>query len=204
MSYGINSPQGFKPVNTIAGGIINSLFSTRTIDPTSGAIFKNDAIKFDANKNVVQAAAGNPSLVGIFGACEFQLPSSLAGPHGERIRGYWPGNVTVLPGSQVIAYTYESPDILFDVQVDGTVVPGGYASTSQGGTANLVVNAGNVNTGLSGMTIGAIGTLATNNFKVYGLADSLAGGRTNQWGIPFNNVNVLLNTSLFNPNSVGV
>jgi len=51
-------------------------------------------------------------ILGVFQGCKYYALN------GQLVNSpYWPGATPVLPGSQIIAYVYDDPDIVYDIQI---------------------------------------------------------------------------------------
>lgn len=156
----MNAPMGLIPRRTFDGStIITSPYSIATAYTT--AIGLGDVVKLTTTgKEINKSAAGNTDNIGVFAGCEYDDAS------GKRVWSkYWPG---VSDGkSNIVAYVWDSPNILFECQADGCVA----------GEVGLVCdwNVGTINTksGLSGLYAVLSGTSATTggSLRVVGLID---------------------------------
>lgn len=146
---------------------------TETFYPTvstNAAIYKGDLVKLDGTTGVCIIAAANDAAIGVFDGCRYTDATGRPtySPH-------WPGSTS---GATAIEY-YVITDILtvFEIQsVSGTAV----AATAIGDSADVVVAAGNTNTGISGSYLSGTlkGAAAVGNFRIEGLG----GGLDNAWG----------------------
>ena len=139
MSNGINSPYGLKAVESVSGdGATRKMKNYRiAADPVTGAttvgpIYYGDPVKFQpvtnetyvgGGQNIVNAltpgvagarAAMTPGpFLGTFIGCQYQLPNQARVTESN----FWPGNLTVVPGSEIIVYVNDDPNIVFQVQM---------------------------------------------------------------------------------------
>lgn len=124
------------------------------------AIFYGDLVNYVVTTGYIQQwAAGNGSatviVAGVFIGCEYYSTSQKKNVWNN----YWPGSDAT---GDVSAYVVDDPNALFRIQGDTTLgVP--ITQTSLGRVADVVVNAGNTTTGISGMAL-ALPTTSTSGF----------------------------------------
>lgn len=184
------APFGFRPVfhptgldrgikRTIAGGYASNIFKgAPVILATTGSI-------------IIGTAAAD--ILGIFNGVEYQDTTSK-----PNYSPYWPASQAVLTGSAPIAYVWEDPATVFEVQANGPV-----AAAAVGDQADVVnPGAGNTMTGQStaalSSTMAGVGVQA--QFRVYGLG----GGLDNAWGDLFTIVQVQMARQQFVANKVAI
>ena len=137
-----SAPFGFRPVYhptgmdravALAGGI-PSAYAT--------GILKNQPVALDTNGNIIIATAGS-AFIGVFAGVEYTDVSGR-----RQINNQWPANTAYQTGS-CIAYYYDDPNIVYEIQADGSL-----AQTSIGAESDLsATTAGSTTTGLSQCTI---------------------------------------------------
>ena len=124
------------------------------------AIFYGDLVNYVVTTGYIQqwaAASGSATVIvaGVFIGCEYYSTSQKKNVWNN----YWPGSDAT---GDVSAYVVDDPNALFRIQGDTTLgVP--ITQTSLGRVADVVVNAGNTTTGISGMAL-ALPTTSTSGF----------------------------------------
>jgi len=164
------APYGLRPVNLIGGQPYAG--STRLIKIASGYaanLFYGDPVYIYSdgtiNKAVVTTSVSTPSttgVVGIFVGCTYTDPN-LKIPVWKQ---YWP---TGTVASDAYAYVVDDPDVVMQVQADGSV-----AQTALG--TNIALNAASGDTGTGNSTTSAVynSTAATNTLplRIVGFVES--------------------------------
>lgn len=102
------------------------------------AIFKGDPVILNTNGTITIGTAA-ADLLGVFNGVEYT--DSTGKPNESN---FWPAAQTILSGSEVRAYVWDDPDLVYDVQANGPV-----AQTAIGDQADVVMGAGSTQTGLS-------------------------------------------------------
>jgi len=126
-------PSGLDRAQALAGGIVSGYASN---------ILKGQPVKYDTNGTIVPAAAGD-AFVGAFAGVEFTDTTGR-----RRVSNYWPASTAYQTGS-CVAYFYNDPNIVYEIQADGTL-----AQSSIGDEADLSnATAGSTTTGLSQATL---------------------------------------------------
>lgn len=126
-------PSGLDRAQALAGGIVSGYSSN---------ILKGQPVKYDTNGTIVPAAAGD-AFVGAFAGVEFTDTTGR-----RRVSNYWPASTAYQTGS-CVAYFYNDPNIVYEIQADGTL-----AQSSIGDEADLSnATAGSTTTGLSQATL---------------------------------------------------
>lgn len=129
-------------------------------------IFYGDLVRMNVSGPtgyIEQWAAGDGStatqiLVGVFIGCSYFSTSQQT----TVFKRYWPGADAT---GDVNAFVVDDPNSLWLIQGDITVAAA-ITQTSIGRTADVVVNAGNTTTGISGMALAAPTTTVTLPLKV--------------------------------------
>lgn len=130
-------PSGLDRAQALAGGI-PSAYNTD--------ILKGQAVLYVAGSGVIEPVnATGDALSGAFAGVEWTDTTGR-----RRVSNYWPANTAYQTGS-CVAYFYNDPNIVYEIQADGSV-----AQTSIGLDANLSNFAAGSNvTGLSQATLSA-------------------------------------------------
>ena len=165
----------------------------------STAIFFGDLVKTNASATgyIEQWVAGDGGTaaripVGVFVGCSYYSTSQKKTVWNN----YWPGSDAT---GDVNAYIVDDPNAEFLVQANA----GPIARTAIGQTADLVVNAGNTITGISGMALDTPTTTPTFPLKVVGFYLSPPGANGTDITTAYNNVIVAFNNQMFK-NPAGV
>jgi hypothetical protein len=174
------APFGLRPIYHPSGLIRPTVLTDGILSTYSTAILKGAAVKMET-AGVIQAAAAGDSILGVFAGVEWTDTTGRA-----RVSNYWPANTAYLAGS-CRAYFYSDPQIVYEVQADGSL-----AQTSIGDETDLTnATAGSTTTGLSQSTVST--TLAgAGNGKTFRIIN-LASNADNAWGDAYTNVHVTIN-----------
>jgi hypothetical protein len=163
-------PSGLDRAQALAGGI-PSAYNTD--------ILKGQAVLYVAGSGVIEPVnATGDALSGAFAGVEWTDTTGR-----RRVSNYWPANTAYQTGS-CVAYFYNDPNIVYEIQADGSV-----AQTSIGLDANLSNFAAGSNvTGLSQATLSAsiLSTGVQGQVQVLDLAPYV----DNAWGDNFTIVRV--------------
>ena len=152
-------PSGLDRAQALAGGIASAYGSD---------ILKGQPVKY-SNGSIVIAGAGD-AFVGAFDGVEWTDTTGR-----RRVSNYWPASTAYQTGS-CIAYFYQDPQIVYEIQADGSI-----AQTAIGDQANLSnTTAGSNVTGLSQCTLSA--TLAGAEAQAQMRIVDLAPYPGNAWG----------------------
>tara|TARA_R110002153_G_scaffold28115_3_gene87034 strand:- start:275 stop:787 length:513 start_codon:yes stop_codon:yes gene_type:complete len=132
--------------------------SPYTIATTYGTnIFKGDVVKLVAGGGIELAAAGNRFL-GIFDGVQYTASDGTV-----VYKKYWPASTA---GTNIIAYVYDDPQMLFGVQSAGSTV-----AADVGNLGDHVAGTGSTTTGISAHELnGSTGT-GVAGFRVLGLIE---------------------------------
>lgn len=163
-------PSGLDRAQALAGGI-PSAYNTD--------ILKGQAVLYVAGSGVIEPVnATGDALSGAFAGVEWTDTTGR-----RRVSNYWPANTAYQTGS-CVAYFYNDPNIVYEIQADGSV-----AQTSIGLDANLSNFAAGSNvTGLSQATLNAsiLSTGVQGQVQILDLAPYV----DNAWGDNFTIVRV--------------
>jgi hypothetical protein len=128
-------PSGLDRAQALANGI-TSAYNTD--------ILKGQPVKYDTAGVIVVAAAGD-AFVGAFDGVEWTDTTGR-----RRVSNYWPANTAYTTGS-CVAYFYNDPNIVYEIQADGSVAQS--AIYDEADLSNTT--AGSNVTGLSQCTLSA-------------------------------------------------
>jgi hypothetical protein len=163
-------PSGLDRAQALAGGIPSAY---------SSDILKGQAVLYVAGSGVIEPVnATGDSLSGAFAGVEWTDTTGR-----RRVSNYWPANTAYQTGS-CVAYFYNDPNIVYEIQADGSV-----AQTAIGLDANLSNFAAGSNvTGLSQATMAAtpLSTGTQGQLQILDLAPYV----DNAWGDNFTIVRV--------------
>jgi hypothetical protein len=163
-------PSGLDRAQALAGGIPSAY---------SSDILKGQAVLYVAGSGVIEPVnATGDALSGAFAGVEWTDTTGR-----RRVSNYWPANTAYQTGS-CVAYFYNDPNIVYEIQADGSV-----AQTAIGLDANLSNFAAGSNvTGLSQATMAAtpLSTGAQGQLQILDLAPYV----DNAWGDNFTIVRV--------------
>jgi hypothetical protein len=163
-------PSGLDRAQALAGGIPSAY---------SSDILKGQAVLYVAGSGTIEPVnATGDALSGAFAGVEWTDTTGR-----RRVSNYWPANTAYQTGS-CVAYFYNDPNIVYEIQADGSV-----AQTSIGLDANLSNFAAGSNvTGLSQATLNAsiLSTGVQGQVQILDLAPYV----DNAWGDNFTIVRV--------------
>lgn len=169
-------PSGLDRAVALADGILSGYSSN---------ILKGQPVKLDTS-GVIQAAAAGDAFLGAFAGVEWTDTTGR-----RRVSNYWPANTAYTTGS-CVAYYYQDPAIVYDIQADGSL-----AQTTLGAQSDFSnATAGSSTTGLSQCTISTsvVSAGSSAQLKIVGLTP----GVDNAWGDAYTVVQVQVNESQFN------
>jgi len=147
---------GFRPVRHLTGGLIRT--NEYKIAANYGtAIYHGQAVKALAAGGIDVCAAGEVVL-GIFGGCFFTDPTTSK----PTFSNYYPASTNA---SDIVAYVYDDPRIVFEVQHDGT----GTAAMNFSGF-DLTGTSGSTNTGRSTQELDTSTSTTSGQFKQVGIS----------------------------------
>lgn len=157
-----DSPDGLRAVRRKDGGAV--ALSAHTIaGGHATAIFSGDLVKHTGTgRNIDRCAAGDRSC-GVFHGCEF------IDTNGDvQFKRYWPASQAVKTGTTVIAWVFDDPNVLFEVQGSAALT-----ETMIGNVADIVTTAGNTSSGQSDMELDVATVAASGSaqLKIYGLIE---------------------------------
>jgi hypothetical protein len=143
-----NTPYGLRPVRHARGGVIQT--NPYTIASAyNTSIFTGDVVQGVADGSIAQAEAGNVDNLGVFAGCRYKDAA------GKMVYSpYWPANTVA---TEIEAYIYDDPDIIFAIQSDAT----GAAAADIHNGADWEVVAGNTTSGRSNWNLDVSAGLGT-------------------------------------------
>lgn len=162
----IAAPYGLRPVGLIGGQPYAG--SVRLIKIASGYaanLFYGQDVKLDSNGTVVAGATETSvaatGVVGVFVGCSYTDPNLKY----KLFRQSWP---TGTVASDAVAYVVDDPDVVMQVQANGTV-----AATALGANIGLSVASGSTSTGNATTSADAttVNTTATLPLRIVGFVD---------------------------------
>jgi len=186
-----NAPFGMRPAFHPSGldravCTVDGILSTY-----STSILKGQPVKLDTS-GVIQVAAAGDTFLGAFAGVEWTDTTGR-----RRVSNYWPASTAYVAGS-CNAYYYTDPNIVYEMQTDGTV-----AQTCIGACTDLSnTTAGSTTTGLSACTLNSTITAAGSSAQM--LILGLAPYADNAFGDAYVILQVKVNESQFNASVVGV
>jgi len=126
-------PSGLDRAQALADGIVSAY---------NANILKGQPVKM-ATTGVIQAAAAGDAFLGAFSGVEWTDTTGR-----RRVSNYWPANTAYQTGS-CIAYYYDDPNIVYEIQGDGSMT-----QNMVGAESDLSATTdGSTTTGLSQCTI---------------------------------------------------
>jgi len=133
-----DAPFGLRPVRHYFGGLVRAN-EYRIEGGLASNIFRGDPVKSTGTTKRIDVAAAGDTMLGVFDGCQY------IDTQGNVVYSqFWPTGQTVQTGSEVLAFVYDDPHILFEVQMDGA-----FAATDIGELTDLVSGSGNTLTGTS-------------------------------------------------------
>jgi len=154
----VDAAFGFVPVRHMSGYAPRANKYTITSGLAEN-IFNGDSVILAADGTLQPAGAGEVNVIGVFGGCSY-----TAADGSYVYSEYWPSGTTA---TNIIAYVYDDPYIVFKVQSAGSP-----AQTNIGNCADIVAGSGSTNTGQSGFEISGTMAAGTAQCKIVALYDS--------------------------------
>ena len=155
----VDAAFGFVPVRHLSG---SGSCRTNKYTIASGLaenIFNGDLCIIDANGQITPYTATEVNNIGVFAGVSY-TDSTGAYIYKE----FWASGTT---GSDIVAYIYDDPFIIYKVQSAGTP-----AQTNIGNCADVVAGAGSTTTGQSGFEISGTMAAGTATCKIMALYES--------------------------------
>lgn len=159
------TPYGLRPTKMIGGQpMSHGINRYKIASGYATSIFNGDLVKFVAAGTIEKDTGTTTTTpIGVFVGCEYELTDE-----GLYHRQYWPASTSVKTGTTAWAYVVDDPDMLFEVQADGSV-----DQTALGANAAIVQGAGSTSTGNSGVSLdqSTIATTATLPLRIVDFVD---------------------------------
>jgi len=156
-----SAPFGFRPAYHPTGLDRAKKYAVASTYGT--AMYKNQPCILNTNGTVVVGAAAS-DLLGVIAGFEYIDTDSK-----PWVSTFWPAGQTAFTGTVPVAWVYDDPEIVYEVQSDGSI-----PQTAIGDQADLT-NIGNSSRGLSTCTLSA--TVATvgvqAQFRIVGFGQAL-------------------------------
>lgn len=214
MAYGSNQPWGLQAVKTITGAPWNGQTSSYRIQSAyQNNIFKGDLVYlvdgYIHNLSDLQVAAyPTAQAIGVFNGCSFQT-TTATNPIDPSSPGrqYWPAGTITANNMDAICDIIDDPNVIFNIQCGAvgaspTNIGATYSVSYQYLGASTTNPNGNTQTGTSLVTLNITGSGQTANANLRVLRLVPASG--NDYGIPYNNVEVLIQNHSFAQRPVGL
>lgn len=183
-----SAPFGFRPSYFPTGLDRASKYAIAAAYGT--AMYKGQPCILNTNGTVVVGTAA-ADLLGIFNGCEYVDASGK-----PWVSTFWPAGQTVLSGTVPVAWVWDAPDVIYEVQADGSI-----PQTAIGDQAD-VSNVGNNANGLSTCTLSS--TLAGAGVQAQFRIVGFNGNVDNLPGDAFTIVQVQIARHQFRANKVAV
>jgi len=154
----VDSPFGFVPSRHMSGSPIR----TNKYTITSGLaenIFNGDLVILTTDGVITPHTATEVNNLGVFAGVSY-----TASDGSYKFSEYWPSGTT---GTNIIAYVYDDPYIVYKVQSDGSP-----AQTDLGACADVVAGTGSTTTGQSAFELNSSMGTGTATCKLIGLYES--------------------------------
>jgi len=147
---------GFRPVRHLSGGEIRT--NEYSIAANYGTAIYHGQCVIAVTAGGVEAAAAGNVVLGVFGGCFYTDPTTSK----PTFSNYYPASTNA---SDIVAYVYDDPRIVFEVQHDGT----GTAAMNFGGF-DFVGKSGSTTTGRSTGELDTSTVTTSGQFKQIGIS----------------------------------
>ena len=147
---------GFRPVRHLTGGLIRR--NEYKIAANYGTAIYHGQCVIAVTAGGIEAAAAGNVILGVFGGCFFTDPTTSK----PTFSNYYPASTNA---SDIVAYVYDDPRIVFEVQHDGT----GTAAMNFSGF-DLVGTGGSTLSGRSTQELDTSTSTTSGQFKQIGIA----------------------------------
>lgn len=171
-----SAPFGVKAVYHPSGTIRPKTLSGFTSIPAS-AVYQGDLVKLTGDGAIAAIIAANDAAYGIFQGCRYNDATGK-----PTYSPYWPASLAGVTQIEWYVIPFD-PMLECEIQAGGAV-----AVTAIGDSADIVIAAGNANTGTSASYMNSTlkGAAAVGNFRILGLAPY----EGNAWGDAYTIVRV--------------
>lgn len=150
-------------------GVIRTRTLTGFTSIPSAAVYKGDLVKLTGDGAVAAIIAANDAAYGIFDGCRYNDATGK-----PTYSPYWPASLSGVTNIEWYVVPFD-PLLEIEIQAGGSV-----AVTAIGDSADVVIAAGNTNTGVTGTYMNSTlkGAAAVGNIRILGLAPY----QDNAWG----------------------
>ena len=155
-----NAPFGVRVVYHPSGVIRTRTLTGFSTIPAS-AVYRGDLVKLTGGTDVAAIIAANDAAFGVFDGCRYT--DSTGRP---TYSPFWPASLSGVTNIEWYVIPFD-PLMECEIQAGGSI-----ANTAIGDSADIVIAAGNANTGVSGsyMNTTLKGAAAVGNFRILGAA----------------------------------
>lgn len=155
-----NAPFGVRVVYHPSGVIRTRTLTGFSTIPAS-AVYRGDLVKLTGGTDVASIIAANDAAFGVFDGCRYT--DSTGRP---TYSPFWPASLSGVTNIEWYVIPFD-PLMECEIQAGGSI-----ANTAIGDSADIVIAAGNANTGVSGsyMNTTLKGAAAVGNFRILGAA----------------------------------
>ena len=155
-----NAPFGVRVVYH-PSGVIRTRTLTGFSSIPSSAVYHGDLVKLTGGTDVASIIAANDAAFGVFDGCRYT--DSTGRP---TYSPFWPASLSGVTNIEWYVIPFD-PLMECEIQAGGSI-----ANTAIGDSADIVIAAGNANTGVSGsyMNTTLKGAAAVGNFRILGAA----------------------------------
>ena len=155
-----NAPFGVRVVYHPSGVIRTRTLTGFSTIPSS-AVYRGDLVKLTGGTDVAAIIAANDAAFGVFDGCRYT--DSTGRP---TYSPFWPASLSGVTNIEWYVIPFD-PLMECEIQAGGSI-----ANTAIGDSADIVIAAGNANTGVSGsyMNTTLKGAAAVGNFRILGAA----------------------------------
>lgn len=154
-----SAPFGLRPNRHPSGRMYATAMPGGIASGYAANIFKGSAVKL-ATTGKIQVAAAGELILGVFAGVEYTTSQ------GRVFSKHWP---TGQVAEDIVAYVYQDPDIIYEIQVDATLTDDSKIGECADFTA-AADDTGSTVTGLSNATLSATTGTTTAQFQIVGLA----------------------------------
>ena len=139
-----DAPMGLRPAYHSLGGVMRTQRYAIASAEAVG-IWRGDLVEQEATSRRITASAGPTEfpVIGVFWGCRYR-DTTGAYVYNKQ----WPAAQVTLGSEDAVAYVYDDPFIVFEIQVDGA-----FALADIGQDADMVYAAGSTNTGNSAVEL---------------------------------------------------
>lgn len=156
----VSRPNGLTPVKHLTGGTPQRANEYTIADEYGTALYSGMVVKSTGTGRNIEAGTTTGVARGVFAGCRYQNAA------GDVVFSpVWPAATKLKAGTTAVAFVYDDPNTVFEVQVD-TI-----AAADIGQTYDLVIGTGDPATGRAATTIADATKGSDNVVRALGLAD---------------------------------